>query len=129
MIDLTFFLLIQSFFDLLILILVLVLYQQIRALRKAPLEEAIARLKKANELCERLTANLAEKKVLSERLLSALETGAKAWEETQRDADTLKKQVAQLAKEGASLSEIARKTGLQEGEVALILSVLEHKGK
>ncbi len=125
--DLTYFFIIQSLFDLLILVLVILLFKNLRDLKKIPLDEALAHLKKAHTLCERLTENLAEKKVLSERLLSALETGAKAWESSKSDAGALKKQVAQMAEQGLSVSEIAQKTGLQEGEVALILSVLEKK--
>ena len=107
--DLSLLFLIQSLFDLLILALVLVLFWQIQRLRKFPLEETIERLKKADELCERLSKNLAEKKVLSERLLAALETGAKAWETSKSDAVQLKKKVADLAKKGLSVAEIAKK--------------------
>ena len=128
MVDLTTLLLIQSLFDLLILIMVLFLFKQIRQLRHFPLDEVILRLKKADELCQRLSANLEEKRVLSEKLLSALKTGAKAWEEGKKDAQDLKKEVARLADQGLGVAEIAQKTGLQEGEVILILSVLEKKG-
>ena len=125
--DIGLFLLLQSLFDILLLFLVLLLYWQVRKLKDLPLGEALEHLQRANELCERLSANLAEKKEISERLLSALETGAKAWESSKSDAGDLKKQVAQLLKKGLSVEEIARRTGLQEGEVALIVSVLEQR--
>jgi len=125
--DLTYFLIIQTLFDLLIVVLVLLLFKQVRGLQKIPLDKALNHLQEAHALCERLSKNLAEKKLLSERLLSALETGAKAWESSKSDASQLKQKVAKMAAQGLSMAEIARKTGLQEGEVALILSVLEKK--
>ncbi|NPB09002.1 MAG: hypothetical protein GXO17_01485 [Thermodesulfobacteria bacterium] len=123
--DISFFFLLQAFFDVLILVFVVALYIQLKKLQRLPFQETIERLKAANELCERLTANLAEKKLISERLMSALETGAKAWEASKTDAANIKDKVRQLAKEGLSIPEIAEKTGLQEGEVALLLSVAE----
>ena len=123
--DLSLFFIVQAVFDALILLFVLALYFQLRRLKRLPFEETIERLKAANELCERLTANLAEKKLLSERLMSALKTGAKAWEASKTDAANLKEKVRRLAQEGLSVPEIAEKTGLQEGEVALLLSVGE----
>ncbi len=121
--DLVFFLLIQAVFDLLLVILVLLLYLQLRRLKKLPLDEIIKRLQAANDLCNRLAENLAEKREISAKLMAALKTGAEAWESSRKDADSLKQRVITLAEEGKSLSEIAKATGLQEGEVTLILSV------
>ncbi len=121
------FLLAQALFDLLLFLMVLVLFFQVRRLRNLPLDEIIRRLEAANELCERLSKNLAEKKDLSERLMAALQTGASAWENSRKDASSLRAQVLTLAQKGLSPGEIAQKTGLQEGEVALILSVAEQK--
>ncbi len=123
--ELSLFFLLQAFFDVLILCFVLALYFQLRRLKQLPFEEVLERLRAAHELCERLTTNLTEKKVLSERLMAALETGVKAWESSKTDAETLKKKVRHLAREGLSIPEIAERTGLQEGEVALLLSVVE----
>ncbi len=121
--DATTFFLAQILFDFLLFVIILVLFFEIRRLKKLPLDEIIARLESANELCERLSQNLAEKKELSERIISALQTGASAWETSRKDATTLRKKVLSLAREGLSTAEIAKKTGLQEGEVILILSV------
>jgi len=121
--DLVFFLLIQAVFDLLLVILVLLLYLQLRRLKKLPLDEIINRLQAANDLCNRLAENLAEKREISAKLMAALKTGAEAWESSRKDADSLKQRVITLAEKGKSLSEIAKATGLQEGEVTLILSV------
>ncbi len=121
--DLSLFLLVQTVFDFLLILLVLLLYFQVRRLKRLPLDEVIKRLETAHELCDRLSANLAEKKELSTKLMSALKTGAVAWENTRKDASSLKEKVLALAEEGKDLAEIARVTGLQEGEVALILSV------
>ncbi len=125
--DLSLFLLIQTVFDLLLILLVLLLYFQVRRLKRLPLDEVIKRLETAHELCDRLSANLAEKKELSAKLMSALKTGAVAWENSRKDASSLKEKVLALAEEGKDLAEIARVTGLQEGEVALILSVSGRK--
>ena len=121
--DLSLFLLVQTVFDFLLILLVLLLYFQVRRLKRLPLDEVIKRLETAHELCDRLSANLAEKKELSTKLMSALKTGAVAWENSRKDASSLKEKVLALAEEGKDLAEIARVTGLQEGEVALILSV------
>ncbi|NPA48426.1 MAG: hypothetical protein GXO20_00440 [Thermodesulfobacteria bacterium] len=117
----------QAIFDLLLFVMVLLLFFQVRRLRNLPLDEIIKRLEAANSLCERLSKNLSEKKELSERLISALETGASAWENSRKDASSLRSKVLSLAQKGLSTAEIAKKTGLQEGEVALILSVAGKK--
>lgn len=125
--DLTLFFFIQALFDLILFLLILLLFLQIRKLKKLPLDEVIKRLEAANELCLRLSKNLEEKKEISARLMAALKTGASAWESSRSDAPSLKEKVLRLAEEGKSLTEIAKATGLQEGEVTLILSVSGRK--
>ncbi len=125
--DVSTFLLVQAIFDLLLFLMVFVLFWQVRRLKNLPLDEIIKRLEEANKLCERLSQNLSEKKELSERIISALQTGALAWESSRKDATSLRAKVLSLAEKGFSTAEIAKKTGLQEGEVVLILSVAKKK--
>ncbi|WP_022852797.1 DUF6115 domain-containing protein [Thermodesulfatator atlanticus] len=127
MLDLDLFFLLQAVFDLLLLFLILLLYLQVRRLQKIPFDEIEKRLKTANELCEKLSENIAKKQEISEKIISALETGASAWESTRSDSQDIKEKVRKLAQKGLSVAEIAKETGLQEGEVALILSVSKKK--
>ncbi|AEH44079.1 hypothetical protein Thein_0194 [Thermodesulfatator indicus DSM 15286] len=127
MFDITLFFLFQAIFDLILLLLLFLLYLQLRRLGRIPLDEVEKRLKAANELCEKLSENLAQKKELSEKIITALETGADAWESTRKDAQDIKSKVYEMAKKGLDVSEIAKKTGLQEGEVNLILAVKKDK--
>ncbi|OAG28645.1 DUF6115 domain-containing protein [Thermodesulfatator autotrophicus] len=128
MADVTIFFLFQAIFDLILLLLLFLLYLQLRRVGQIPIDEVEKRLKAANELCEKLSENLAQKKELSEKIITALETGANAWESTRKDAKDIKNRVYELARKGFDISEIAKKTGLQEGEVNLILAVKKRKG-
>lgn len=110
--DIGLLLLIQSIFDVFLLVLVLALYRQVRRLRELPLEETLARLKEANRLCDEMAKRLAQKSA-----------------PTSSSKETLKKRVLALAERGLSPEEIARELGLQEGEVALLLSMGEKRGR
>ncbi len=111
-------LLLQSIFDLILLIVVLALYYHIRKLRKLPLEETIEQLKKANQLCEEVSHSLAESK--SKNLISS---GTKKSASLERDVAKLKKEVSKLVEKGLGTEDIAQKLGIQEGEVVLLLSL------
>ncbi|GEM_PF-5999302 len=117
--DIGLLLLIQSIFDLFLLILVLALYRQVRRLRDLPLEETIRRLEEAH----RLWGNVAQK----------LEDYSKEQVPDQgAPSDSglspkIKKEIYQLAAKGLSAPEIAEKLGLQEAEVTLLLSLKAQK--
>ncbi len=110
--DIGLILLIQSLFDVFLLILVLALYRQVRRLRDLPLEETLERLKQAHQWCEELSKRLGPPTHTSE-------------DKSKR----LKEKVLALAAKGLSAEEIANKLGLQEGEVALLLSLKDKKGR
>ncbi len=117
-------LLLQSIFDIILLIVVLALYRQVKKLRKLPLEEAIEQLKKANNLCEELSHYLSQSK--SKDLAS---TVVKNSSSLGGDITKLKKEVSELVQQGLGPEEIAQKLGIQEGEVILLLSISEKESK
>ncbi len=111
--DIGLLLIIQSLFDIFLLILVLALYRQVRRLRELPLEETLERLKQAHQWCEELSKRLNP------------QTPSKVSDKMAR----VKEEVFGLAAQGLSAEEIANKLGLQEGEVALLLSLKDKKGR
>ncbi|MFN3505282.1 MAG: hypothetical protein ACK4Y7_03625 [Caldimicrobium sp.] len=91
-------------FDLLILVLLIFLYFKFKKLLNIPLEELEESLDRAHQLVEKLKEiKKGESKVVGEAVFDP------------------KEEVYQLYKKGLKIKEIAKKTGLTEGEIELLL--------
>ncbi|MFN3567910.1 MAG: hypothetical protein ACK4UR_03260 [Caldimicrobium sp.] len=97
-------------FDLLILVLLVFLYFKFKKLLNIPFEELEESLVRAHELVERLKElKKGEGKVVGNSVFDP------------------KEEVYQLYKKGFKIKEIAKKTGLTEGEIELLLKTKQLK--
>ncbi|MBX6423595.1 hypothetical protein [Thermosulfurimonas sp. F29] len=119
------YLVLQIVLDALLFLLVLFLLWRFRKIRTV--QDLDARLAVLEKLSADLARYVEEEKRLYERLRRALEAGARAWEHGGRDRGRLREEVLRAWREGGSVSEIARKFSLSEGEVELLISLERFK--
>ncbi len=108
--------LVQLVFDLLLLALVFMLYRRLGRLERSDPERISSALKEVERLTKRLEENLAEKKVLLDRLQKL--SGGTA-------STGFKEKVRDLYSRGKSPAEIANQLELTQGEVEIILSLIK----
>ncbi|MBA2849791.1 hypothetical protein G4V39_10405 [Thermosulfuriphilus ammonigenes] len=108
--------LVQLVFDLLLLALVFMLYRRLGRLERSDPERISSALKEVERLTKKLEKNLAEKKVLLDRLQKL--SGGTA-------STGFKEKVRDLYSRGKSPAEIANQLELTQGEVEIILSLIK----
>ncbi|WP_297056864.1 hypothetical protein [Thermosulfurimonas sp.] len=113
----------QLVLDLLLLVAILVLFLRIRRLVPSSLREVVSRLEILERLSEDLARYLEEERRIYARLERALRAGVQAWEGQEEERRTLREKVLGDYRQGTEVKEIARRYGLSEGEVELLISL------
>ncbi|HFC98311.1 MAG TPA: hypothetical protein ENJ40_07640 [Thermosulfurimonas dismutans] len=119
----------QFVLDLLLLVAILVLFLRIRRMVPSSLREVVSRLEILERLSEDLARYLEEERRIYARLERALGAGVQAWEGQEEERRTLKEKVLRDYRQGMGVKEIARRYGLSEGEVELLISLERFRSK